>query len=244
MPMANKVRRGDPSALALVLGDARIGLSAADQQSGPYGPFPRQFYEQQFRNTDTGKKGFLDRKQAMSTFYLGNIFDFVDRDGDGKMTQKELTAFLDLQEEGSGCRLQLTITDEGRSLFELLDEDSDTRLSLRELRSSWTRMKPLAKSDNGLARQDIPRRLDVSVGQAQRRVRVTPRRTAPTTLVGQFKKPPLWFQKMDRNQDGDISPREFLGSDEDFRKLDTDGDGLISSEEAQQFGERSKKKKN
>jgi hypothetical protein len=49
---------------------------------------------------------------------------------------------------------------------------------------------------------------------------------------------------MDRNQDGDISPREFLGRDEDFRKLDTDGDGLISTAEAQQFEERSKKEKN
>jgi hypothetical protein len=48
---------------------------------------------------------------------------------------------------------------------------------------------------------------------------------------------------MDRNQDGDISPREFLGRDEDFRKLDTDGDGLISTAEAQQFEEKTKKSK-
>src|SRR6185437_4376532 len=45
----------------------------------------------------------------------------------------------------------------------------------------------------------------------------------------------LWFSKMDRNRDGDLSPREFLGTVEDFRKLDTDGDGLISVEEARQF---------
>jgi Ca2+-binding EF-hand superfamily protein len=239
MPLADKVKRVDSAGLAFALGDARIGLSASDQQ---YRQFPRQFYEQQFKEADVGKKGFLDRKQAMSAFFLGQMFDFVDRDGDGKLTLKELKAFLDLQEEGSGSRLQLTITDEGRSLFELLDENNDGRLSLRELRTSWARMKPLAKSDGGLSKQDIPRRLDVSIGQAQRRVRVLPGRLARTNLASRFAGSPMWFQKMDRNQDGDISLREFLGSEEDFRKLDTDGDGLISSEEARQYEERLKKK--
>jgi hypothetical protein len=46
---------------------------------------------------------------------------------------------------------------------------------------------------------------------------------------------------MDRNQDGDVSPREFIGSDEDFHKLDADGDGLISVTEALQFEKQSRK---
>jgi Ca2+-binding EF-hand superfamily protein len=37
---------------------------------------------------------------------------------------------------------------------------------------------------------------------------------------------------MDRNRDGDVSRKEFIGTDEEFRKLDLDGDGLISLEEA------------
>jgi hypothetical protein len=37
---------------------------------------------------------------------------------------------------------------------------------------------------------------------------------------------------MDLNRDGDVSRREFLGSEEVFRRIDTDGDGLISVEEA------------
>ena len=43
----------------------------------------------------------------------------------------------------------------------------------------------------------------------------------------------IWFQKMDRNRDGDISPREFLGPRDTFKKIDADGDGLISREEAE-----------
>jgi hypothetical protein len=38
---------------------------------------------------------------------------------------------------------------------------------------------------------------------------------------------------MDRNGDGEVSPREFLGTPEDFRKIDTNGDGLIDAEEAE-----------
>jgi hypothetical protein len=38
---------------------------------------------------------------------------------------------------------------------------------------------------------------------------------------------------MDRNGDGDVSWKEFLGTREQFRRLDRDGDGLISAEEAE-----------
>ena len=39
---------------------------------------------------------------------------------------------------------------------------------------------------------------------------------------------PLWFQRMDRNRDGDVSLREFPGPLDQFHVLDRDGDGLIS----------------
>ena len=37
---------------------------------------------------------------------------------------------------------------------------------------------------------------------------------------------------MDRNSDGDISRREFLGTAAQFRQLDADGDQLIDLDEA------------
>jgi hypothetical protein len=46
---------------------------------------------------------------------------------------------------------------------------------------------------------------------------------------------------MDRNGDGDVSPREFLGTDEEFRLLDADGDGLISADEARRYEAARKK---
>ena len=51
---------------------------------------------------------------------------------------------------------------------------------------------------------------------------------------------PVWFQKMDRNRDGDVSRKEFLGTDEQFRAIDANGDGLISVEEAERYDKRCK----
>jgi Ca2+-binding EF-hand superfamily protein len=48
---------------------------------------------------------------------------------------------------------------------------------------------------------------------------------------------------MDRNHDGDVSRREFLGSEEAFRKIDRDSDGLISLEEAERADELFRKKR-
>jgi hypothetical protein len=54
---------------------------------------------------------------------------------------------------------------------------------------------------------------------------------------------PRWFRKMDRNRDGDVSRREFLGTDEEFRGFDTDGDGLISVKEAERADKLLRKEK-
>jgi Ca2+-binding EF-hand superfamily protein len=241
MPLAAKVRRLDANSVAFRLGDADIELAVYE----PFSQFPRRFYERQFQLADVKKKGVIDRKQAMATQFLGQIFDLTDADGDGKLTQKELKSYLDMQTEGTTCRTQVTLTDLGRSLFDVLDANGDGNLSIRELRTAWSRMKPLASSDKGLSPRDIPRRLQASAGSAQRRFRPAAPVIRGNGAASKTKpKPvPVWFQKMDRNSDGDVSPREFIGSDEDFRKLDADGDGLISADEARRFEEKVNKGK-
>ncbi|HEY7427141.1 MAG TPA: EF-hand domain-containing protein [Gemmataceae bacterium] len=242
MPLAAKVHRHDDAALGFGLGDARIDLSVADQAFVQFRNV-KNFYKQRFKQADTKKKGVVDLKQAQTAQFLDQIFPLADRDGDSKLTEKELDAYLDMQAEGAGSRLQLSITDEGRSLFDLLDEDGDGRLSVRELRTAWSRMKSLAKNESGLSREDVPRHLQVSVGQAQRRLRAPQDAGGKPAKAMSRSSAPLWFTKMDRNHDGDLSMREFFGSAEDFRKLDADGDGLISVEEARQFEARLAKEK-
>ena len=47
-----------------------------------------------------------------------------------------------------------------------------------------------------------------------------------TTVVA-TKMAPAWFTGMDYNGDGDISRREFLGTQSQFEELDQDGDGFL-----------------
>ena len=110
MPLAAGVKRSDSSTVAFTLGDAHIGVSASEQQ---FRQFPRQFFEQQFREADAGKKGVVDRKQAMTDQFLSQIFDFVDRNGDGKLTLQELSGFLDLHGAGARALTTLTVVDQG-----------------------------------------------------------------------------------------------------------------------------------
>ena len=44
---------------------------------------------------------------------------------------------------------------------------------------------------------------------------------------------PIWFQRWDRNNDGDITWREFLGPRDAFEQLDADRDELIDPKEAE-----------
>ena len=53
---------------------------------------------------------------------------------------------------------------------------------------------------------------------------------------------PVWFRKMDRNRDGDVSRKEWLGTKEAFDEIDTDRDGLISAEEAEAYDRRKRQK--
>ncbi|GIS63333.1 MAG: hypothetical protein CM1200mP2_55580 [Planctomycetaceae bacterium] len=54
----------------------------------------------------------------------------------------------------------------------------------------------------------------------------------PTTPTADRRGGPRWFRRMDRNGDGDVSGREFLGGLSLFDRLDKNRDGLISPGEA------------
>ena len=111
----------------------------------------------------------------------------------------------------------------------MLDTDGDGRLSVREMRNAVKLLADLDRDGDGMiSRTEIPRctrRRSAwarrSGQQINRQVVVFDAATGRQVRNLARRKPPRgpeWFRKMDRNGDGDVSRREFLGTDAQFRR--------------------------
>jgi Ca2+-binding EF-hand superfamily protein len=252
-PLLKKLKEGG---LGLDLGNTRIDL-----RTNPPGGRPataalyRDYFKMQFKAADKDNNGYLDKNEAQQSPVFRNLFKLMDRDGDGKVFEKEMLAYLDqmqnLQNRAMTCCASLSVADQGRGLFDLLDTNHDGRLSVREMRQAVKLVEQLDRDGDGqVSRNEIPRNYQLTVGQGPnsfgqfggRFVNVRPvglpGQLAPAPTAG-----PLWFRKMDRNRDGDVSRREFLGTDEEFDRIDTDHDGLISLEEAERYDAQVRKQR-
>jgi len=169
-----------------------------------------------------------------------DLFAAADRDGDGKLTLKEMEAFLDLIEEGVAAQAVVVVHDRGRNLFDALDGNRDGRLDLGELNQA---VKVLGDRAS-LTIDQSPRH--VAAELAARRSGGLVRAAAPAGpasaprrgLAAGEGRAPAGFRRWTATCDGYLSPREFLGSPARFRELDADGDGRISVAEAEQAEKR------
>jgi Ca2+-binding EF-hand superfamily protein len=178
---------------------------------------------------DVNQNGYLEPAEAQNPpFTYVSWLRLADLNGDGRVSEKEFTAFLALQEKVRGSLAFVRVADYGRSLWHLMDSNHDGRLGLRELRDAWKRLDQ--RNDSGR----LPRQFEITLGYGPDPARQQSARRPPRLPP----RGPLWFRKMGHNGDGDVSRKEFLGNDEQFRAIDADGDGLISAEEAERYDRR------
>lgn len=136
--------------------------------------------------------------------------------------------------------IRLMIHDRGDALFEHLDADHDGQLGEREILGAAGRLKSL-DHDGRLTADELPRRWTVAFLRGEGRVErpfyipVSARRTTTDS------KAPRWFRRGDFNGDGQISRREFLGTSEQFQRLDHNDDGFLEADEVQAPANRNKK---
>jgi Ca2+-binding EF-hand superfamily protein len=196
----------------------------------------RQASQMQFQGFDPDNNGYIDKDEAKNNPFLMSTFQAMDRDGDGKVFPKEFESYQDRQNEAAATRLVLEVADHGQPLFEPLDDNGDGTLSVRELRAADELLKTHDVDGDGvLGAAEIPRQMRLELSRGTGRavgglVLLRPAGSRPPPARSQSG--PLWFRKMDRNHDGDVSTREFLGSREDFERLDANRDSLIDAKEA------------
>jgi hypothetical protein len=238
-----------------------MGLTRAELRAGEdggnglgfIGGIVKQQIAAQFRRADPEGKGYLDEQKANGLFR--GLFKAMDRDGDGKLTLKEVNAYFDaadrIQAKATSGTVTLTISDQSRGLFDLLDVNHDGRLSVREMRGAVRLLEKFDRQGKGyITKEDVPREYKLTVRPGSGGGASGPQAAFAALYGGNRAEPerelkagPLWFRRMDRNRDGDVSRKEWIFSEELFRKIDTDGDGLISVEEAERYEALTRKQK-
>ncbi len=230
-------------------GGAALALRGSQVALLPGFPVPpprevaRRGARELFAKADQNKDEFLDGREVYAPpFEFVSLMRVADTDGDDRLAKKEVEAFLELQAKALAGSVLLSVADRGRTLFEVIDADQDGRLGRRDLRSAWDAVAAWDRDGDGrLGRDEVPQQIHLAVSHARPRAG---ERAVEAPGYGAAQKPPqraqgpVWFRKMDRNGDGDVSPREFLGTAEQFRRLDADGDGLLSPEEADRAGNK------
>ena len=195
-----------------------------------------------FNELDTDANGYLDKDETMlRERFARGLFDQIDADGDGKIFGEEMKEFIRSRGEPVATTCQITVFDDGAGFFSTLDSNGDRRISMREMRYADKTLAKMERDDKpGLAETEPARRYRIEFvrgvfnpfGNPERRV--NPLMPAP---VAEVVKPrpvgPIWFQRWDRNNDGDITWREFLGPRDAFEQLDADRDELIDPKEAE-----------
>ncbi|QDV27985.1 CREC-EF hand family protein [Aureliella helgolandensis] len=147
------------------------------------------------------------------------IVQLVDVNRDGAIALREFEEWRTVLSQIHNVQWMLAIVDLGPSLFAALDQNFDGALDRRELQQCGAMFGSLG----------ILEAKRIELGSLPLQLRGVVSHGRPDSLLDNRPSAgPRWFQAMDRNRDGTLSRREFLGEMAQFEKLDRDGDGSLT----------------
>ncbi len=220
-----EAKEASPDSIVLSIPGAKVALAA--NRLRPQTDF-KQNAEAMLARFDTNKNGYLEKEESGA---LGQQFELWDADGDGKAFPAEIAASYEQALAPRSSQIVVSMAVAENSLFSSLDASGDLRLGAREIRSAGERIQRLdANSDGRITAEEMPAMIVATFGLGSAGYGGY---SAPPVPPRAISAPaPQWFTRMDRNGDGDLSLKEFLGSGSDFRQLDANGDGFVEAQEA------------
>ena len=194
---------------------------------------PLAAVERQLDALDGDGNGYLELDELPEPSELRAEFAGLDRDGDGKLYPEEWAAGRRRQAEAADRQVRARAGFQPDALFVALDMNHDGRLTPREIDRAAERLASLDEDGDGQLQVDeIPDAMVVGIvrGPPEEDSERLRNPTAPP-LASDIELP-RWFIGMDRNMDGEISEREFMGTPAQFQLLDANGDQFLDAAEA------------
>lgn len=219
------------------------GLNLVLSTVNDYRPIPSDFVPeagQLLRQYDTDGSGSIERHEVEVTPDRLGRFKQWDLNADGEVTADEIQADYARQTAAAFTMIHGSVAEREPDFFNALDISGDGRLSLREIQHAALRLLSLDKNGDGrISLEEMPGQINLALRRGVDEYsdmfgNPLPRRRRPLTTAPA----PDWFLRMDRNGDGDVSPREFLGTNVQFADLDRDKDGFIDRREAEAAANR------
>ncbi|MBW3596403.1 MAG: EF-hand domain-containing protein [Planctomycetes bacterium] len=191
---------------------------------------------QQFNLLDSDANGYLDKDETSERIrFERGLFDLMDADGDEKVFADEMEAYVRARSEPAAATCRMNVYDTGYGFFMALDGNADGRVSVREMRRAAASLTQLDRDGQpGVGQKEPVRHFHIEFVRGGYQLFGPSEQLIARTPAFQQRRPtgPIWFQRMDRNNDGDLTWNEFLGPREVFHELDGDTDLLIDPQEA------------
>lgn len=237
------IHAGTGGQVVLQLGGLPIELRAAE---APPRPVSAAAYAKGiFKRADRDNNGYLEASElAQTNLGIGpDEFKAIDADHNGMIFEDEWLAFMTVDEIISENRVTLTVAVTATDPIAEFDSNGDGRLTHGEWKRALATIRTWdANNDGEISPEEVPRhfvgtfhlgreRPSASRGEMNGMGKSAPPSDAALGST------PAWFQKMDRNRDGEVSFREFLGPLSVFRRLDLNHDGVLDADEAKKSAE-------